>query len=404
MSKKIMIIGVLWEQLPLVEKAKELGLKTIVTTIWDKNKIDADVIYEIDSRNLEKLEEVYIKEKPDAIIADECDYSTYAVAFLTDKYNLPGPSLYPLTVTNNKFLQRSLVGETDVHQPQYQLCWNYECVKSAANKIGFPVILKPIDNRGSIGVLIAESEDTLRDAWFNSVSNSHSRMCIVEEFIKGGHIAVDGFVDSKKFHALCVSTKQKYPESIILDKILHFPGFLDEKKVEEAIETVKKIINAIKIGYGFIHAEFIIQEETKKIYLLEIANRGGGVHISNKILPQITGIDIQKAFIEMALGKEINLEWEGKHINKVLIYFVNPQGDKTPKQIVDQYKEKLLALWIKPKKTLKNIKTLGALGRAGMGILWGDNFKELNEMGIKIEKDISNVEQEFYWGGKYYGS
>jgi hypothetical protein len=60
---KIMIIGVGWEQLPLLNKAKSLGLNTVVTTNWDKKKIEADNVYEVKSRNLNKLEEIFLKEE-----------------------------------------------------------------------------------------------------------------------------------------------------------------------------------------------------------------------------------------------------------------------------------------------------------------------------------------------------
>lgn len=396
-----MIIGVFWEQLPLVNKAKEMGFETVVTTVWDKEKIDANIIYEVDSRNLEKLEEIYLKEKPDAVIADECDYSMYAVAFLTDKYKLPGPNLHPLTVTNNKYLQRKVLGETDVYQPQYELCWNFDCVEKAADKIGYPVILKPIDNRGSIGVLIAENREKLDEAWFNAVSNSHSRMCLVEKVIRGDHIAVDGFLDSNKFFGLCVSTKQKYSESIILDKLLYFPGIVSKKIKKEAIEISEKVVGAIKINFGYIHAEYIIEKETRNIYLIEIANRGGGVHISNKILPVLTGIDLQEKYIQMAMGKKITLEWDGDYKNKVIMYFINPQGKKSPEEITEKYKDNILAFWLKDKRILKNIKTQGALGRAGMVILCGKNFEELEEIGRNVENEIGLINYEYYWGGFY---
>ena len=106
MVKKILLIGISWEQLPLLKKAKQLGLKTIVTTSWNRSKIPADKIYNIDSRDLMKIEQIFLEEEPNAVLADECDYSMYAAAYLSDKYKLPGPHLYPLTVTNNKFLQR----------------------------------------------------------------------------------------------------------------------------------------------------------------------------------------------------------------------------------------------------------------------------------------------------------
>ena len=38
---------------------------------------------------LKTLRSIYKKEKPDYVIADECDYSMYAVAYLSEKYHIP---------------------------------------------------------------------------------------------------------------------------------------------------------------------------------------------------------------------------------------------------------------------------------------------------------------------------
>ena len=49
--KKILMIGIGWEQVPMVKKAKQMGLFVIVTTWWNKKKIPADKVFSIDSRD-----------------------------------------------------------------------------------------------------------------------------------------------------------------------------------------------------------------------------------------------------------------------------------------------------------------------------------------------------------------
>ncbi|MFX1314073.1 MAG: hypothetical protein ACFFHD_15915, partial [Promethearchaeota archaeon] len=165
------------------------------------------------------------------------------------------------------------------------------------------------------------------------------------------------------------------------------------------IEATQKIVEAIKINFGFIHAEYIIDNNLNKPFLIEIANRGGGVHISNKILPKITGIDLQKKYIELAMGNSVKIVWDGKYVSKALMYFINPGGNKDPKELTKKYPSNILAFWMKDKKFLKDIKSLGALGRAGMVILSGDEFEVLENIGKEIEKKIGFINYEYYWGG-----
>ena len=54
--KKILMIGIGWEQVPMVKKAKQMGLFVIVTTWWNKKKIPADKVFSIDSRDIDEIE------------------------------------------------------------------------------------------------------------------------------------------------------------------------------------------------------------------------------------------------------------------------------------------------------------------------------------------------------------
>ncbi len=397
--KKLMIVGLGWEQIPLLQKAKELGLKTTATTCWRKERINADSVYELDPRDLTRLEEIFINEKPDAVIADECDYSMYAVAYLTDKYKLPGPGLKALTVTNNKYLQRELAGEEGILQPTYRMCWNIEMADEAAKGIGYPVIVKPVDNRGTIGISTAMNRDELRDAWFHAVSNSHSRICVVEKFIEGHTITCEGFYDSEKFNFLSVSTKESYPQTPNVAKALYFPGKIDDVNFTRHLETEsRKIVKIMGIRYGFAHIEFLVEKNTNKAFFLEVANRGGGVHISNKILPEITGIDLTESHIRMSLGQNIQLDWNGEYKTKVLMYFLNPTGKAKPEEIAKKYSQSLLAVFSKASRGNNNVKTQGAIGRAGVVIIKGRDFSGLEDNGKQIESEIGITTEEYYWG------
>lgn len=395
--KKIMLIGIGWEQIPLLEKAKKMGLKTIVTTMWNKEKLDADTIYQVDSRDLSMLEEIFLAERPDAVLSDECDYSMYAVAYLTEKYNLPGPSLYSLTVTNNKFLQRELIAETTIEQPKYRLCWNIEMALLASRDIGFPVVIKPLDNRGSIGVFTAKNSKELEVYWYLSVANSHSRMCIVEECVEGNVITFEAFYDSEKLNFLSIATKDNYPETKNVAKALYYPGKVSSSLLKKITDAGEKIVSSMRINYGFVHIEFMIDNINDRVYFIEAANRGGGVHISNIILPEITGIDLVKNNIEMALGIDVRILWNKEYNNKVVMYFLNPKGDCKSEVIIKNNEENLLAMYLRESASCADVSKNGALGRLGMVIVRGDEFENIIEDCLQLEHKISTNLEEHFW-------
>lgn len=400
--KKILIIGVGWEQIPMVIKAKKRGLYVIITTWWDKKRIPADKIYEADSRDLEKIDKIICMEKPDYITADECDYSMYAVSFFAEKYHLYGPRLRTQTITNNKYLQRKYVSQTDVLQPEYKLCWNLEMAYDFANQIGYPVIVKPIDNRGSIGITKVFEDEKFSEAWLLAVSNSFSRVCIVEKCINGEVITADGFHNGKKFEFIAASNKEMYPENDNVAKILYYPGEFASDLFEKIRETSEIISESIGVDFGFIHTEFIVELETNDLYFIEVANRGGGVYISNIVLREITNIDYCEALLDMAMGKEISISYNQNYFKKAALYFVNLTGKIPVNQCANRFDKHYLVVHINACRENSNVKSEASVGRQGVLICSGNTREEIKYIGEKFEKSYAAIEDEYLWirGGK----
>ena len=392
MSKKIMLIGIGWEQLPLVYKAKEKGLFVVATTSWN-GEVPADVVYHADSRDLDRLEEIFQKEKPDAVLADECDYSMYAVAYLTEKYHLPGPSLKALTITNNKFLQRQCGKDCGILQPEYMLCWSWEQARQFAAEHSYPIIIKPVDNRGSIGVCVVHSDEELRESWFEAVKNSHSRLVVAEEYIDGSVINVDGYCHKGGFTFLSAGTREVYTDRTTVAKALYYPGLLTKSQFLELEETSAKIVAATGITYGFIHIEYLIERKSGKFWFIEIANRGGGVTTSNTILPCVKATDLMEFYVEQALGAEDTLEVNDVD-KKILMFFVAPKGNRNAADVLKEEGEQILAFHINKSRGEKTEPIKNATGRLGVIILEGTDFKEMKKQAERIENAMGYSQEE----------
>lgn len=397
MKEKILIIGAGWEQLPLVLKAKERGLYTIATTTWEKEQIPADKVLEADSRDLEQLERIVEQEQPHYLTADECDYSMYAVAYLAEKYQLHGPSLAVQTITNNKFLQRNYIDRTWVLQPEYQLCWNLEMAGAAAETIGYPVMVKPVDNRGSMGVSKVQCSAELESAWLLGISHSHSRICVIEKCITGQVITADGFCDSRGYEFIAPSNKEMYEENSNLAKVVYYPGSFPQHQFQQIKENAEAVVSAVGMNFGFVHLEFIIEEGTERLYFLEAANRGGGVYTSNLVLQHITGIDYCNALLDLAMGKNIEVRCHQAYISKSIIYFLDLKGDTSIREYLPQREEECKALFTRSQRGYADVKREAAAGRHGVAILSGDSFENLLSIGRKLEYVYCQDEEECFW-------
>lgn len=105
MKKKIAIIGANYLQLPLVLKAKEMGLETICFAWMDGAvaRTVADKFYPISVAEKEKILEVCRTERIDAVATIASDVAVPVVAHLASNLNLigntPSPPMFPQTNT-----------------------------------------------------------------------------------------------------------------------------------------------------------------------------------------------------------------------------------------------------------------------------------------------------------------
>lgn len=376
--KKIMIIGANWEQEPLLKEAKAMGLYVVATNPYSNAEgfKYSDENYVVNPRDLQKLDEIFQRTHPNAVIADECDYSMFAVAYLTNKYNLPGPKMDSLIITNNKYLERKCAGRAGVLQPKYKLCMTFREVVKAVDEIGLPVMLKPIDNRGSIGVRKVNALIELEPVFYDVLPLSHARQILVEEYIEGNRqVSVEGlYVD--KFHNLTFSCKQEYLGATV-DKVLEYPGNLPKDLLNKLYAINEKLVKTIGIDYGLTHTEFIVKGEQP--YLLEIHNRGAGINISNKIIPAVTGIDISKVLINRALGENVLIYTSLNKKRFGVLQFIDfGKGKVSAIENIDRVKnsDNVLTLWINFKvgDYLGNIET--AIDRPALIIVVGDTTNE----------------------------
>lgn len=304
-NKRLMIIGAGWEQSPLIEKAKNLGYWVLAThtTSNAEGFQYADAIEILDPRDINRALKLFKKYKINAITSDNDDYALYTVGIICQKLRLPGPNFKAISHSNNKKKSRIICERAGIKQPKFYICNDFDDLKKGVKSVGgYPVIVKPVDNRGNFGVNKVESENELRDAFFDAVSNAHSHEFIVEKFIDGTLIIVDGFCFKPNMHkSLAVSSKVMLEGKKRVAVEIVYPANLDDRIIKKAMKINQKVTKILSYDFGFTHTEYILDKDGE-IWLVESTNRGGGVYISTLMIPAITEIDLLKNLIENSFG------------------------------------------------------------------------------------------------------
>lgn len=404
-AKLIHILGGSDSQLSLVMKAKEMGLKVLVSDINEEPpcKKIADIFEQADIKDLEKNLEIARKHRIDAVITDQTDISVPTVAYISDKLGLNSLSFETAKKFTNKNhmkteLLKSKTFDFSKHIPQFHFADTQETAKESIKELSKSgidsIVLKPCDSQGSRGVVFLKASDTnIEEKLSIAFEGGFGAGINIEEFITGEEYAVDTLVENGKCYPLAIASKKQYPENPCLDQAFEYPAKISSKEEKELFELQKKIINEFGLKKGVCHGEYKINRDNGKAVLMEIAARGAGSSINSVINSFLSGLDINKVLINQALAIPNDICVEDYKEKFALIEWLNPKPGLI-KQVILETSIKNIAdkLHIKQFENIKITNNADSRDRLGYYILSSTKSRdELNEKkkilleGIKLE-------------------
>ena len=398
MQKTILVIGAGWEQYALIEKIKREGHKVIAThPSLDAEAFQlADVTYVKQSRDVRahlKIAETY---NIDAVISDNCDYSLYTSSVVAAKLKLPFASIQSALFSNDKYSQRIACQNHGILQPEFCVVRTLKDAIQAANKISYPVVIKPVDSRGTFGVTIAKNQNELVEAYFEAITHSPSLTLICERFIEGELVTVDGFCFSNGHKSLTVASREFETGAKPVTKRVTYPSFHNAELKSKLLNNHQKVVDALGYSFGHTHGEYFITNN-HEIFLVECANRGAGVYTSSTINPLLTKVDLNGIYLNQCLGIDtfkIDHDLVDNMSCAATLTFLDFKVGKVIKSInVSEVRE---LPFVKQFRTIYTEKQMvesieNCAGRHAMLVVEGRNMEEL-EGNLSIVKTTLKVE------------
>ena len=305
--KKLAIIGASYLQLPLINKASEMGIETHVFAweVGDVGEKAADFFYPISitekDRILDKCREIGI----DGICSIASDLAVITVNYVAEKMHLPGNSIHSSIVSTNKHEMRKSFERNGDPSPKSYLI---KTVDDALNHDwDYPVIIKPTDRSGSRGITKVFSADGLRAAFQIAIESGFEKEALLEEFVEGKEYSVECITYRGNHHFLALTKKYTTGSPHFIET-----GHLEPAPVNESvINRVKKVVfhalDSLEIKNGASHSEIKISEKGE-IRIIEIGARMGGDFIGSDLVRESTGIDFTENVVKIAIGEKPVLE------------------------------------------------------------------------------------------------
>lgn len=305
MRQTLAVIGASYLQLPLVLKAKEMGLR-VVCFAWEEGAVCkevADVFYPISIVDKVAILEVCRSEKVDGVISIASDVAMPTVAYVASKMGLSGNSIATVEKSTNKYLMRLAFRDANVSCPKFVVIEDAFKIDEVVKDLDFPLVVKPVDRSGSMGVVRVEDKESLKVAVTQAIDVSFCKKAIVEECIQNmREVSVEGISWKGNYHLLQVTDKVTTGAPRYVELAHHQPAILSEKMRLKIAHLASMGVAALGIEHGATHTEIMIDEEDN-LYVTEIGSRMGGDFIGSDLVFLSTGYDFIKGVIETALGQ-----------------------------------------------------------------------------------------------------
>ena len=307
--KTIAIIGASYLQRPLVEKAREMGLRTVCFA-WPEGAVCRDLcdrFYPVSIVEKEEILRLCQQEQIAGICTIASDVAAPTVAYVANRMGLVGNNYEAALRANNKYLMREALDAAGVPCPQYVCIKGLEVSGLEVSGLELPLIVKPSDRSGSMAVQKVTEWNQLDEAIRHAQEVSFRHEAMVEEYIEGREISVEMISCHGTHYALQITDKVTTEAPHFVELAHHQPSDLPAETQQHIFDLTRRALDALGLTDGACHAEYKITAEGR-IAVMEIGGRMGGDFIGSHLVQLSTGYDFLRGVIEVALGETIHPE------------------------------------------------------------------------------------------------
>lgn len=247
-------------------------------------------------------------------------------AHVAEALGLPGGDVAMINRCRDKHLTRTALAEHGVPQPESVLVDTVDDALATAERLGYPVILKPRALAASLGVVKVNSADELRANWAFAHDTTvpeaphYDVKVLVEEFADGYEISIDSAIFHGQVSPFCLARKEiGYPP--YAEEVGHFVDAGDPLLMDtELMKVLADAHAAIGFTDGITHTEVMMTADGPKV--IEINARIGGDMIPYLGL-HATGADPGLAAAAVACGRSPELVPDRSMVGGVRFFYVD---------------------------------------------------------------------------------
>lgn len=325
-GKKLLLLGDSLGTKDMILYAKKHGVYVIVTDHYPPeksgSKLLANEYWNISTADIDRLGELVKHKSIDGIFAGVSEFNLEKAMLLCHQHHLPFYALthqWDIATNKNKF--KNICQKFDIPTPK-SISIDIDNYNKHKDQYQFPVVVKPIDSRAGMGVLICNNAGELIINYQKSIKFSKSEKVLIEPLITAEQINI--YYAIQKGEISLVNVADRYVKNYH-DGNLPLPvAFILPSKHLRHYETkydkqVKKMINSMGIQNGVLFIQSFVDNDTFIFYEMGFRLNGS---LEYKITTKLNNFNP----VEMMINYALTGEMYGKPINEILNPYYSKLG------------------------------------------------------------------------------
>ena len=218
----------------------------------------------------EHLWEIIEHEKPDGVIVQLGGQTALKLAERLHKkgIRIVGTSYDSLDIAEDRGRFSDMLKELDIPYPDYGTAYTVEEAIEVANKVGYPVLVRPSYVLGGQRMRIVLNDDEVEKAVVSLLKHIPGNKILVDHFLDRCQEAeIDAICDGEKFHVMGIMEHIEPAGIHSGDSNAVLPAFnLSPLELQDMVDYAKKIALELKVK-GLINIQFAIKET--KVFVIE---------------------------------------------------------------------------------------------------------------------------------------
>jgi biotin carboxylase len=292
-----------------VQMARAMGLRPVLITarpqhyayLSEPDAPDVIVVADVDEDSLVRaIAQRFAGGDGLAGITSSSEYFIATAAALAARFGLAGPDAASVRAARDKSWQRQRLAAGGLPTPAFRVVATPTGAMFAASEMGLPVVVKPLNGSGSVGVRACRSASEA--GWHASSILSrmtvppHERAVLVESLIEGPEISVEVLSGQ----VVGITRKHLGAPPHFVEVGHDYPALLAPDHARAAIDVVTRGTALLGLGWGPLHWELRIHDG--RAFPIEVNPRLAGGFIP-ELVRHAHGIDLIRETLRLVVGE-----------------------------------------------------------------------------------------------------